>query len=447
MSKTSIQILGDLKVIKGGQRIAIPAGRTAQVLAALAVSAPHQVHRTVLQDAIWPHEPDASTVQGHILALRGLLGRDAIQTVGPSYFLDVDEAEVDAYLFMGHVDEGRYADAVALWKGDPGDTVGTTHQRTVIDGRVGALRAAHRRSIMELVELCMEAQDHRGATSLIERYLIEAPDDDRLDEGLMSKLAIALHFDGRRPDALKVLRDVMDGIRSELGAEPSPEVNELFQKIMSSDPALQPMQKVSLRNQGVPDDLEVVMYWGYRPAARSDIRAAMIDCSEQIVIAGQGLSTITDIVNDPVVQRAFKAKVTADDNELKITFVFAAHPVAARESEEGGRLLREKVTRGVEAIKEFRDAMVTAGQAIEIDLRTYRQGVMPRHFFLQADSTLYVGSYLSHQQGSRSYLMKLSEAGQGLYALFAAELAHVLSETTRLEIDQYPTITNESELQ
>jgi hypothetical protein len=164
------------------------------------------------------------------------------------------------------------------------------------------------------------------------------------------------------------------------------------------------------------------------------------------VIAGQGLSTITEIVNDPVVQRAFKAKVAADGKELKITFVFAAHPVAARENEEGGRLLREKVTRGVEAIREFRDAMVSAGQAIDIDLRTYREGVMPRHFFLQADSTLYVGSYLSHQQGSRSYLMKLSEAGQGLYALFAAELAHVLSETTRLEIDQFPTITNESEL-
>lgn len=443
-NRVHLQVLGDVRATRNGTRLSVPHGRATQVLTALAVSAPNKVSQKTLAQGVWGGTPDASTIQGIINILRKALGDETIKTAGSSYYLDPDEVDVDASNFMRFVGEGRFAEAHGLWSGDPRSSLEPGITRTVIDNRMDALRDTFRRCVIELVELRMEEQDHRSAISLIQQYLVEAPEEDRLNEGLIGKLAIAMHFDGRRTEALRTLRALMTGVRDELGAEPSPEINELFAAIMGNDPTLQPTRKASLRTSGpVTDDLEMVMYWGYRPAAHSDIRAELIACRDRIVIAGQGLSTITEIVSDPNVQKALAAKAADSGAPLQMTFVFAAYPVEARESEEGGRRLRDQVTRGLEAIKEFRDRMISAALPVDIEVRTYRQGVMPRHFFLQSDATLYVGSYLSHKPGSRSYLMKLSEAGHGFYALFSAELTHVLSETVRLDIRRLPEIITE----
>jgi len=65
-----------------------------------------------------------------------------------------------------------------------------------------------------------------------------------------------------------------------------------------------------------------------------------------------------------------------------------------------------------------------------VDFRAYKEDIEPRHFILRADDTVYVGSYLSHEPGSDSYLMKLRDFGDGLYKLFEREIEHITEHTT-----------------
>jgi hypothetical protein len=74
------------------------------------------------------------------------------------------------------------------------------------------------------------------------------------------------------------------------------------------------------------------------------------------------------------------------------------------------------------------------GATDRLQFFTYDEHIVPRHFILNVDAIIYVGSYLSHQQGNYSYLMKLRNYGEGLYTLFADELAHILAHTQPLDL-------------
>ena len=174
------------------------------------------------------------------------------------------------------------------------------------------------------------------------------------------------------------------------------------------------------------------MYWGYRPAAHHDIRQSLIACRGKLVLAGQGVSTLSEILNDPEVVRSLVAAHRAN-TDLRITLVIADANIPHRAAETGGHRLVTKTEQGLTALRSFQSEFARrAGVAGVVDLRTYDSGFLVRHFFLRCDDSMYVGSYLSHQEGSRSYLMKLKNFDDGLFDIFDAELAHVLKHTTTL---------------
>jgi hypothetical protein len=73
-----------------------------------------------------------------------------------------------------------------------------------------------------------------------------------------------------------------------------------------------------------------------------------------------------------------------------------------------------------------------------LKIRAYSPEVWPRHFILKADNDIYIGSYLCHEEGSYSYLFRLSDQqeGRGLHALFLDEVKYLKLHSQPLDIEE-----------
>lgn len=193
--------------------------------------------------------------------------------------------------------------------------------------------------------------------------------------------------------------------------------------------------RVNAGDSNLPESeqAEIPLYWGYRPAAHDDIRQTLLACEEQLVITGIALTTVTGILNDPQVVASLVPRIL--DGKLSITFVVLSDADHPRAHEEGGAELRERVKIGRNALRRFYDSSLRHNSsdvefpAEAIQVRTYAVGTSPRHFILKADDTIYFGSYLSHEPGANSYLLKLRDAGHGLYKLLYSELDHIVQNS------------------
>lgn len=182
---------------------------------------------------------------------------------------------------------------------------------------------------------------------------------------------------------------------------------------------------------------EVEMYWGYRPSAHEDLRSAILSCRADLVVAGLGLNTIGRVLNDPEVI-ARLSELIAEKSSFRPTIILLSNPAHTRSHERGGRLLAQKISNGIASLDMFRasleESVPHAVARPVVVFRTYTETLIPRHFLLKADETLFVGSYLSHRQGSYSHLMKIRNQGDGLYALFDKEVAYVVENTVPLDL-------------
>src|SRR6185503_16988218 len=115
------RVLGPLEVLgDGGEPLPLGGRRPRAVLALLLLHRNETVSTERLIDAVWGEDPPASVrgaLQVHVHALRKALGPDRIVTRPPGYLVHVDPDELDAARFESLVSEGRYAEALSLWRG------------------------------------------------------------------------------------------------------------------------------------------------------------------------------------------------------------------------------------------------------------------------------------------------------------------------------------------
>jgi len=195
--------------------------------------------------------------------------------------------------------------------------------------------------------------------------------------------------------------------------------------------------KVTLRGQ-IPESTsyEIVMYWGYRPAAHQDIGRAIEGCKGELFVAGLGLNTITDTLNEPQLLDALSRAIRNNDN-FAITIVFLHRAQAARSREEGGQNLSDSIRQGKRKLRRFHaqlsERVQRRGARPLVDFRTYDQKTIPRHFLLKVDDVIYVGSYLCHEKGSYSYLLKIQDYGDGLYSLFCREIDYLRKHSVAIQ--------------
>jgi DNA-binding SARP family transcriptional activator/tetratricopeptide (TPR) repeat protein len=252
-------ILGPLLVRDGDSVVAVPAPRQRALLAALLVHAGTAVSADTLAEVMWDGTPPAgavTTLRSHVMRLRRVLGPTAgarVVTRYPGYLVEASEEEVDLLRFaclcrLGGTaartgDWARAAEtlgaALGLWRGDPlADIPSELLRRDELPG-LGQLR-------LQAVEWRMDAGLHLGGHAELVPELRSLVAQNPFRERFHAQLMLALVRCSRQAEALEAYERARGALVEELGAEPGPELRELYQRILNADPALDVPRRVTL---------------------------------------------------------------------------------------------------------------------------------------------------------------------------------------------------------
>ncbi len=241
----SIGVLGPLTVDGDASR---PGPRDRVVLAALTVARGQVLSAEQLADALWGDAPPASwdkVVQGCVVRLRKLLGREAIETSPHGYRLAVPGDDIDAIRFerlvgrarelltLGEPDRAAYTvdQALRLWRGRPLSEVEGWEPARTEAGRL----VEERLDAEELVvESALGAGRYQDVLSEARVLVEQAP----VRERRWALLALAQYQAGRQGEALGTLHQVRATLSRELGLDPSPDLAALEQAVLRQDPSL-----------------------------------------------------------------------------------------------------------------------------------------------------------------------------------------------------------------
>ena len=241
-------ILGPLEVRDSSGLVRVPGVKERALLADLVVHAGQVVSADRLVEDLWGDDPPgnpANTLQGRVSALRRALGPGGsglVVTSPPGYRLVVEPGVVDAARFEGLIGQARQADgtgaarlleaALGLWRGPALAEFADRPWAQAVAARLEELRLA---AVEGLAEVRLAAGGHAGLVGELEGLVTSQPTRERL-RGL---LMVALYRSGRQADALGVYQEAREVLAEELGIDPSPELQRLYQRILVQDPALE----------------------------------------------------------------------------------------------------------------------------------------------------------------------------------------------------------------
>jgi DNA-binding SARP family transcriptional activator/tetratricopeptide (TPR) repeat protein len=248
---TGFGLLGPLLVRRAGVVTTIPSGRQRALLAALLLNANRAVPVEELALVLWGAGPPPSarvTIQNYVKRLRNALKVDGdarIVTVAGGYLIRVEAGELDVSRFEVAQDRARDAGrhgawelaaaelraALALWRGEPLADVPSQRLALRQVPRLAELR-------MQAVEARVEADLHLGRHGQVIPELLRLADAHPLRERLAALLMLALYHNGQQGEALAAYQRTRRVLIEELGNEPGPELRQLQQQILASDPAL-----------------------------------------------------------------------------------------------------------------------------------------------------------------------------------------------------------------
>jgi predicted ATPase/DNA-binding SARP family transcriptional activator len=236
VAQLEYRILGPLELRRGGQSLALHGSKQRAVLALLLLEADRVVSTDRLVEALWPERPPptaATALQGYVSHLRKLVGRDAIVTQPPGYMLRLEPEQLDLRRFERLVEEGRLAEALALWRGPPlADFTYEPWARAEI-GRLEELRVV---ALEERIEADLARGRHAELVGELEAFVAEHP----LRERPRGQLMLALYRSERQAEALEAYQAARATLVEELGIEPGPELQALNRAILNQDAALTP---------------------------------------------------------------------------------------------------------------------------------------------------------------------------------------------------------------
>lgn len=219
----------------------------AAVLAQLALAQGRLVSSEALADGTWDRPPASArnALQVAISKLRKLYGPELVESASTGYRLRTSLVRVD-----WEEASRRAADAAtALERGRPGEALASVEAAlSLFTGQpfagweTVAADAARRRAEALLLDLrLLEARCHLGtgagdrAVALLQAQASAAPLHEPLHQALMEALSAA----GRPAEALQVYEGVRRRLVEELGADPSPQLQELFGRLLAgTGPAL-----------------------------------------------------------------------------------------------------------------------------------------------------------------------------------------------------------------
>ena len=241
------RILGPLDVRVIDESVEIQGIKARTILAALLLNANRPVTLDQLLDAVWPAGPPRSALGNLYTYMSGLRralpsGEARIKTHSSGYSIAVQPHELDLHTFedlttraMRRRAEGCPAEALdlleratALWRGEPLEDLPAN---PAWDAHLARLAEGWLAATEERLALLVELGRHAAAISEARSLLHAHPFRERTWQQLM----LALHYGGRRAEALQVYADVRERLVNELGIEPGPDLRSTQAMILADD--------------------------------------------------------------------------------------------------------------------------------------------------------------------------------------------------------------------
>jgi len=257
----AISVLGQVELLRDGQPLAVPAGKTTEVLIRLALDSTVTVSADRLIEDLWGVEATATgrnTVQAKISKLRRALGEAAVVSGGRlGYTLEVDPGAVDALEVLRVAQAAKElldaneteaaleacTRALAMFRGDAvlsdaGDGDWLVPYRVRLEEvRIGLLE--------DQLAARMELGAGREVIGELEALVVVHP----LRERIWELLVTALYRAGRQADALATYQRVRVLLADELGLDPGPRLQQLEQQILVQDSSLGDLSRLGPQPQ------------------------------------------------------------------------------------------------------------------------------------------------------------------------------------------------------
>jgi DNA-binding SARP family transcriptional activator/Tfp pilus assembly protein PilF len=244
------RILGPLEVWTGQDWSGIGAPKWRALLGALLLNPGQAVSTDRLIAELWGDEPPdraANLVSVYVLRLRRVLGDPGgrvLTTRAPGYQLLLRPGDLDADGFEALAGQGRRA----LADGDPpaaaealAEALGLWRGRALADVPASALVTAEadrlEESRLTALELRIEADMACGLHTQLVPELRRLLSDQPLRERLWGLLIRALDGAARHAEALAAYGQAREVISDELGVDPGPELQRLYQALLTADSA------------------------------------------------------------------------------------------------------------------------------------------------------------------------------------------------------------------
>ncbi len=243
----TVAVLGAVEARRDGVRLDLPAGKTTELLARLALDAGSRVRADALIEDLWAEPTGRNTLQSKVSQLRRALGdKDVVLGTGDGYTLAVDATSVDASRateLAAQAADARGADDAATALDRAREGLALFRGEVLVDA--GDWAAAHRTRLeevrLELVEDAMAARVALGAGGEVVAELETLVEQYPLREGLWVSLITALYRAGRQADALSAYGRVRRMLIGELGLEPGAALRALEQQVLQQSAELDSM--------------------------------------------------------------------------------------------------------------------------------------------------------------------------------------------------------------
>ncbi|MYR93554.1 MULTISPECIES: BTAD domain-containing putative transcriptional regulator, partial [unclassified Streptomyces] len=248
-------LLGRLRILSGtGVPVHLPGALSRAVVARLLLGRGSVVQRDVIIDELWADrdaKDPVNAVQVHIAKVRAAFAAagepDRFPHGHGGYRLVLDDTdELDTALFEDALQEGRdHLRAQRYEAAEQRLRYGLSHWRgPALDGLTGHPFDAERARLEGLrlaaVEAAADAGLELGRGGELVPELTASVNGSPLHEGVRRRLMLALHRSGRSAEALAVYEEGRTLLRTELGADPCPELRTLHTAILRQDPAPPP---------------------------------------------------------------------------------------------------------------------------------------------------------------------------------------------------------------
>ncbi|TQM82538.1 DNA-binding SARP family transcriptional activator [Saccharothrix saharensis] len=280
---TRFAVLGPLEVWRGDEPVVVPAGRGRALLAALLLRAGQVVTVDELVERLWDGDrpnPQRSRATLHMVVarLRQALGDPTVvRTVTHGYVADVAPGALDLHEFRDLAARGRFAEALALWRGTPLSDV----RSDVLHAEEVAPLLEERLTVLER-RIDVDLEEGRAAELVPELRALTR--EHPLRERFWAMLVHALHRSGRTAEALAAYQEVRVLLAEELGVEPGEQLREAHRLALGAVP--EPPGRVAAPRQ-LPADVR--SFTGRRDeVAALDRLAAHARAATAVAITGMG---------------------------------------------------------------------------------------------------------------------------------------------------------------